>query len=201
MKKANFSNRRQFLQGEKRLEKKHIWLIYLFGIIAAAYYFFIEPTTIGHDRRYLIYIFLLPTIFGMIVLGIYRREFLVNRFSQNKGFILWTFMLVFYLGQGFIFSYISFGQAAKMGWDYVNYRATQENQEETLICPVADFRTGKRQDYIDFKFNGKYESLKVSYSTFRDYQGKNPNDYFLRINATKGLWSYYTVNGWTIEYK
>ncbi len=196
----NFKTKRQIITKEKGLEKKHLRLIYFFGILAAAYYYFIEPKTIGHDKRYLIFIFILPTLIGMIALGIYRRQFLINRFSTNKGFILWAFMIFFYLLQGVIFSYISFGQVGKIGWDYCNYKVTQQNSEECLKCPITRLWTGRRPS-IDFKFAKRHESFRVSYQSIKQYKDINVNELKLNIKATKGLWNYYTVSEWNIEQK
>jgi hypothetical protein len=200
MRASSLNQKRKFLQGEKKLEKKHLRLIYIFAIITVAYYYFLEPKTIGHDTRYIIYIFLLPTIIGMIALGIYRRQFLINRFTTNKGFILWTFMIVFYLLQGFIFSYISFGQVAKISWDYFNYRATQNHEEELLTCPITQFSTVRRSR-LHFKLNDLHESFRVRYSDIKEYKDKKASDYVLKITARKGIWNYYTMKGWTIEPK
>lgn len=190
--------KRHSITKEKKLQKKHLRLIYFFGILTVAYYYFIEPKTIGYDKRYLIFIFIIPTLVGMIVLGIYRRRFLLDRFSANKGFVLWIFMTLFYSLQGVIFSYISFGQVAKIGWDYCNYKATTQNSREILTCPITRIWTGK-QPSIDFKFNNRSESLKLNYSSIKEYKDRNVNELKLNIRATKGIWNYYTVDGWNIE--
>jgi len=200
MKKNNFNSKKKFIQDEKKHEKKHYRIIIGLMVTYVVYHLFIEPKTIGHDERYLIYIFLLPTIGGAILLGIYRRQFLINRFSTNKGFLLWSFMTLFYLAQGVLFSYLSFGQIAKISWDYCNYTVTKNNNEEILYCEVRRFWTGKRPS-IDFKFNGRQESFKVAYLDIKAYKDESSTNYKLKINATKGIWNYYTVNQWTIVQK
>lgn len=192
--------KKQFIQREETLDKTHYRIIIGLMIFAVAYYYFLEPKTIGHDIRYTIYIFALPTLIGMIVLGIYRRQFLLNRFATNRGFLLWTFMFFFYLLQGLFFSYLSFGQLSKITWDYYNYKTSQQNSVETIVCPVTKFSTARRS-HIDFKFNNRYESFRVRYSAIKDYENKNAKEYNIKISATKGLWNYYIVNDWEVEPK
>jgi len=55
MKKAKYKQKKQFIQQEKKLEKKHYRIITGLIVFFIAYYF-IEPKTMGHDVRYSIYI-------------------------------------------------------------------------------------------------------------------------------------------------
>ena len=202
MEKLNYQAKKQFVRAEKKAGKVHYRIVIGLMILFVAYRFFIEPTTIGHDGRYAIYIFWIPTLVGMLVLGIYRREFLINRFLTNKGFVLRTFLICFYLIQGVLFSFLSFGQVAKISWDYVNHEVTKRNYEETLRCPITRFWIGTRaSSTVDFNFNGRSERLKVRYSTIKKYEEENEADYYLKIIVTKGLWNYYTVKEWHIERK
>ena len=201
MKSKRYTEKRQFINNEKRLEKKHYRIIIGLMIFSAVYYYFIEPKTIGHDIRYSIYTFWLPTIIGLVTIAIYRRQFLVNKFSTNKGVVLWTFMIFFYLLQGFIFSYLSFGQLAKISWDILNERTIQENQTETLRCDVSRFWTKRKPYSIDFKFNGRYESIIADYSTLKEYINEDPKNYEIAIEAKRGIWNYYKLNSWTLTRK
>ena len=197
VKQKNYQQKSNFIKAEKKLEKKHYQIVIGLMIFTAAYYF-IEPKTIGYDIRYSIYIFWLPTIIGILILGYYRRSFLITRFANNKGIVLWVFMTFFYLLQGLMFSYISFGQIAKISWDYCNYKIARRNSEETFVCPITKFWAGKRP-CLYFKFNNQTEQFQVNYQTIKDYVGKEEQAYFIRIKVTKGLWNYYTVNKWNIE--
>ena len=196
-KKHNTKN--QFVLKEKKLEKKHYRIIIFLLIFGVIYYYFIQPKTIGHDIRYSIYIFWLPTIIGIIALGFYRRQFLINLFATNKGIILRSFLVVFYLSQGLFISYLSFGQIAKVSWDYHNFTTVKKHTENTFECPITKFWFGKNP-CIYFTFNGRQESIKMNYISIKDYTQKE-NDYKLTIKATKGVWSFYTLNNWTIERK
>lgn len=197
----DFRQKRRTVRKEKKLERVHFRVLLGLMIFGAVYYFFLEPKTIGHDNRYSIYILGLPTILGLLAIIIYRRQFLVNKFSTNKGFILWTFMTFFYLTQGLLFSYLSFGQGAKISWDILNNRAAKQNTEEIIECQVTKFWTGIRSNNIDFLFNDRYNKFNVKYKTIKDYLDKNPNDYYIEITARKGLWNYYLVESWDIKNK
>ena len=200
MTKQNYQNKKKFVQIEKKREKLHFRIIIGLAIIGVIYYYFIEPKTIGHDKRYTIYIFTLPTIIGMLILGFYRKQFLITIFKTNRGFTLWTFMTFFYLLQGIIFSYLSFGQVAKISWDFFNSKVVEQNSEEIFDCKITRFWNGKSPS-IDFKFKGSHESIKVNYSIIKEYKDKNEDDYTLNIQATRGLWNYYKLNEWNIKHK
>ena len=183
---------------ENAIANKHLNLIYIFGLLTVIYYYFIAPKTIGHDNRYMIFIIIFPTLVGMVTLGLYRKQFLKKSISINKGFALRMLVVSFYLIQGLIFSYITIGLVAKIGWDYYNYIVTRNNYEETLTCPIIKIWSGKRPS-IYFSFNNSTEILKVQYSKIKMYKGIDVNKLCLKIKATKGVWNYYSVNNWNIE--
>lgn len=141
MRIINNQQRRKHIKEEKKLEKKHYRIIVALMILDVVYYYFIQPKTIGHDIRYSIYIFWLPTLLGMLILALYRRKFLIDRFLNNKGVALWAFMFFFYLLQGLVFSYLSFGQIAKISWDFINYQTAIQNSREVLECDITRFWT------------------------------------------------------------
>jgi len=196
-----FGQKRLTVTKEKKLEKIHYRILIGLMVFGIVYYLFLEPKTIGHDIRYTIYIFLLPTILGLLILAVYRRQFLINKFSTNKGFTLWTFMTIFYLLQGLLFSYLSFGQVAKISWDILNSQTAKQNTEEVFDCQVSRFWTGKHSNNIDFLFKDRHNKFDVQYKTIKDYLNTNPDDYYLKITARKGLWDYYLVERWDIKNK
>jgi hypothetical protein len=196
-----FGQHRLTETSEKKSGKQRYSIAIGLMISYASYYFFLEPSVIGHDNRYAIYIFLLPTLSGLLILAVYRRQFLINNFSSNKGFLIRTFMLLFYLIQGLIFSYLSFGQAAKISWDILNTRTAKQNAEEIFDCKITRFWTSRRSNNIDFLFKDRHNKFKVQHSVIKDYLDTNPSDYYLEIRARKGLWNYYLVEDWDIRAK
>lgn len=200
MRSKKYSEKRQFIRTEKRLEKKHYRVLIGLMIFGAGYYYLIEPETIGHDTRYNMYIFWLPTIIGVLALAIYRRRFLTTQFSINKGAVLWTAMILLYLVEGFIVSYLSFGQVAKISWDILNERVCRESKTETFTFDVAEFRR-RRPRSIDFRFNGKLEHIHLSRSTLREYVNEDPKDYELTLEVNKGIWNFYKLKSWELTRK
>jgi hypothetical protein len=196
-----YKTKRQFAQKEKSLEKTHYRIFIGLALFACGYHYFFQAKTIGHDIRYNIFIFWLPTLIGTLAIGIYRRKFILSKFLTNRGFSLWTFMAVFYLLQGFIFSYLSFGQVAKIGWDIANRQTANENPSETLICNVTRFWSKRRPYAIEFNLNGKYEKINVDYQTLKSYIDESPKEYEIYIKAQRGLWNHYFVKNWTLSKK
>jgi hypothetical protein len=199
-----YKEKRKFIQDEKRLEKKHYRIfigLIVFGII---YHYFLAPKaigqTIGRDIKYNIFIFWGPTILGVIALGIYRRRFLIYKFATNKGFVLWTFMIFFYLLEGVMCSYLILGQTAKVSYDIINKKAIEQNPLELFQCNVTRFWTKKNPSF-DFNFQGGHEQIKVNYHTIKEYKDKDPRNYIIEIEARKGIWNHYILNNWTIKEK
>ena len=195
-----FEKKRITVSKEKMLEKRHYNIVIGLMISFVTYSFFFEPNLIGHDSRYTIYVFLLPTLLGLLILAIYRRQFLISKFTTNKGFTIWAFMMLFYLVQGIIFSYLSFGQVAKISWDILNNKTAKQNTEEVFDCQVTRFWNGKSSS-IDFLFNDSHNKFDVQNKTIKEYIDKNPDDYYLSITARKGLWNYYLLEHWDIKNK
>jgi len=169
-------------------------------IFGAGYYYLIEPQTIGHDTRYNMYIFWLPTIIGVLALAIYRRRFLTNQFSINKGAVLWTAMILLYLVEGFMVSYLSFGQVSKISWDILNERVCRENKTETFTFDVTEFNRW-RSPSVNFRFNGKLERIYLPYSAIKEYKDEDPKDYELTLEVNKGIWNFYKLKSWELTRK
>lgn len=196
-----FGQKRLTVTKEKMLEKVHYRVLIGLMLFGVVYYLYWEPTTIGHDSRYTFYIFLLPTLLGLLTLAVYRRKLLINKFSMNKSFKLWTLMTIFYLIQGLLISYLSFGQIAKISWDILNTRTAKKNIEEVFDCKITRFWTGKSSNNIDFIFKDRNNNFNVHYNNIKEYLETNPDDYYLKITARKGLWNYYLVESWEIKAK
>lgn len=204
MRSKKYSEKRQFIRTEKRLEKKHYRILIGLAIFGAGYYYLIEPETIGHDSRYNMYIFWLPTMIGVLVLAMHRRRFLTTQFSINKGAVLWTAMILLYLAEGFMVSYLSFGQVAKISWDILNERVCRENKTETLTFDVTEFSRGsyrRGSPSINFRYNGKLERINVPYSTIKVYKNEDPKDYELMLEVNKGIWNFYKLKSWELTRK
>ncbi|WP_210646953.1 hypothetical protein [Flavobacterium flabelliforme] len=158
---------------------------------------FIESKTIGHDKRYEIYIFWLPIFIGLIFFGIFRRHYLIRNFLAFKEIYLKIYVVGFYLLQGIFVSYLSFGQVASVIWNYVNINEAEKNPREIFICKVIGFYTKKNPD-VSFKFKNEIEVFGVNSETNRENYNRNPKDYELKITVQKGIWNYYIVKDWKL---
>lgn len=202
IKTKRYLEKRKLIQSEKKLEKKYYRILIGLLIFGAIYYYFIQPKTIGHDIRYNIFVFWIPTLTGIIALGIYRRQFLINEFKINKGFISRAFMMFLYFLEGIMFSYLIFGQIANVCWNTINQNVAKTNPVETINCKLTNFCTGKNSyNGMYFIFQDRSEKIKTDYSTIKNYLDKNPEKYELVVEVQKGIWNHYLLKNWEIKEK
>ncbi|RQO67383.1 hypothetical protein DBR43_22870 [Pedobacter sp. KBW06] len=183
---------------EKKLERLQYGIVMGLIISFLLYGAFFEAETIGEDQRYHLYIFLLPTLSGMLLLGVYRKEQMLRQYSGLEKVYEKIYALGLYLIQGIVISFLSFGQVSMVIWNYLNIKEAEKNPTEILKGNLTGFSSGKRTA-VNFKFNDQYEHLKAGRETIRAYHDKKPEDYVIVIEAKKGLWNYYLVESWRIE--
>ena len=197
MKRKNFNQKRKHINTEKKLDKTHYYIVMGLMILFVLHHTFLEAETIGHDTRYDLYVICVPVIIGMIALGYCRRDFLITGFIASKGFGIRLFMAGFYLLEGIVISFCSFGFLASVIWNYANKTIAGQNPKEVITCKVDKFLI-TRHDRIEFKFQGRYEAIYTDYQSIKDYKKVHPNNYQIEITAQKGLWNHYIVKDWTI---
>lgn len=183
---------------EKKTEQIHYSLLIFAMIFCVVNLAFIQSKTIGGDNRYEIYIFLLPTIIGIQFFGIYRKDFLIRKYLSFKETYAKIYVIGFYLLQGILVSYLSFGQIASVIWNYINRNEAKKNPTEIVICKVTGFYTKKNPD-ISFDFKNQTEVFNVSSEMNRENYTRNPKDYQLEITVQKGIWNYYIVKHWKLK--
>lgn len=159
---------------------------------------FFESITIGHDVRYNIYIFFIPLLIGILFFGIYRKDFLLRTYLSFDETYAKLYVIGFYLLQGVIISYLSFGQIAAVMWNYINIKESERNKTELINCNVTGFYTRKNPD-ISFEFRSLTEVFSVSSEMNRQNYNRNPKDYELEITVRKGIWNYYIVKHWELK--
>ncbi|MBE8727636.1 hypothetical protein [Flavobacterium hungaricum] len=190
--------RKKFNNKEKKREQIHYSLLILSLFFFIFYYVFFEKSTIGHDVRYVIYVFCVSVIIGILFFGIYRRAFLLRAYLSVKDTYARIYVIGFYLLQGVIVSYLSFGQIATVTWNYLNKRAAEKSKIEIISCNVTGFYTKKNPD-VSFEFNNRTEVFSVDSEMNRENRNRSPKDYQVEITIQKGIWNYYIVRNWELK--
>ena len=198
MAQTRFIEKRKIVVKERKAEKLHYRLLIGLMALNVLHYLFLEPKLVGHDKRYITYISILPTLVGIVALVIYRYKFLLSKYKGSKGVILKTFVICFYFIQGILFSYLSLGFIAKVSWNYLNQREAENNLTESMIFKVDKILTG-RKPKVEFSFQNRFESIPVSYQSIKEFKSKNFKALELRVRVQKGLWNYYVVKDWHIS--
>ena len=198
MRNNKISEKRNIITAELKVNRNLGYLVAALLIIYIAHHVLFDAETLGHDDRYTIYIFILPTLAGMIFLGIVRRKFLLRKYLHYKDAGGKLLVICFYLLQGLFFSYFSFGQAAHIIWNSANKSISEENPTEIIICDVSEFYT-KKSGNVSFIYNDQLETFAVSSKMNRENHNRDPRDYKLEISAKKGIWSYYVVQKWSLK--
>jgi len=173
------------------------------SVIWIIHYIFFEVKTIGGDSRYLIYIFLLPTIIGALIIALYEKKMLVKEFKSEDDLLAKVINMFFtYLGL-MLFSYLSFGTLANATWNQLNVTEGNKNKIEYIECEISQFQnaSSNSDDKIWFYFKGNKESVSVDYQLIKPYLDKNTNDYSIVLKVREGMWENYIIENWNIEDK
>jgi glucan phosphoethanolaminetransferase (alkaline phosphatase superfamily) len=185
---------------EKKKDKVHSRIFIGLLILFITFRVLFDINDIGHDVRYEKYIFGLPTLTGVVALGIYRLNFLKIKIASLKNVWGKTLAILFFLLQGIIISYLSFGQAAHITWSLANRIEAANKQPKTMAFTVERFWT-RKSPQIDFKFHNNFETIRVSYKSTSRFENQNPKNYILSLKVRKGIWNYYIVDSWAIKRK
>lgn len=170
-------------------------------VVSVIYKHYFKIDTIGQDYRYFLYIFLIPTTFGITLFGYFRRSFLRNKLNETKQIFSKVLLISSYLIQGFIISYLSFGFLANAVWDYSNKITADSNLTETINCQILKIHTGttRTSPRISFIFKGKNEYLTIDSKTYGQYFDSKPSNLKIQLEIRKGNWNYYIVDDWEIK--
>lgn len=161
-----------------------------------------EPLIIGHNSRYTLYFFAAPVATGIIYLAYRFRKMLAYEYRDCK---LWSDKILvpaFFLLMGLFLAYLTFGWAGNLTWLYLNEKAAQKNQTETVTCRVSKFsnaayRSGGAK--IFFIFQNRQESFSISNASYSAYKNSSPQNFQLKIEGRKGLWNYFIVDHYEVE--
>jgi len=193
---------RRNLSKKQKTGSNNLYSKIFIGLLIAFLLFqmFIKSVTIGNDNRFFIYIFLLPTFFGLIILGIYRINFLKNEYKKLKNLMEKTIFVFLYVIQGFFFSYLSIGLTTDIVWDNLNKKKANSSLNETINCRITKINSGttRSEPNIYFTFQDNDENISIDRETYGQFYRSNPDTLELQLNIRKGIWNYYIVDDWKI---
>lgn len=198
MKQKKVAAKKTNVTAEKKFQK-NIYLILIILVLTnllVSYYF--EPIIIGYDIKHSLYFFWIPVISGIAVFAYFRKAFLSSKYFYLNTIPLKLFGVVFYLLQGLLFSYLTFGFLANMAWVYLNKKSAADNPVEIIYCKIDKF-TGSKNPGIYFKYLNRHESFSITHQLYSDYKNENPKHYELEIEGQKGLWDYFIVKDWSLK--
>jgi hypothetical protein len=184
----------------KRISSQNYVILVGLIVVYVVYRSYFKIDTIGRDSRYFFTVLIIPTVLGIAILGIIKRNFLKNRLKNAKGALQKGFLILLYLIQGFLFSYLSIGQFVNMIWDNLNYKTANLNPTEIIDCQITNFNSGtsKSSPNIYFMFRGHNESLTIDHETYGKYFDSKLTNLNLQVTVRKGIWNHYIIDNWRI---
>jgi hypothetical protein len=187
-------------KNKKKTSNRNFIILAGLTVLFVVYRSYFKAETIGSDSRYLLFIFLIPTFLGIVILGFIKREFLKSQLKDAKGILQKGFLILLYIIQGFLFSYLSVGLFADVIWDNLNKKTADLNFTEIIDCKIAKINSGtsKTSPNIYFMLHGNYERLSIDHETYGKYYDTKIADLNLQITVRKGIWNYYILDEWTI---
>ena len=200
-KKLPYSKKRTFKNKEKKLEKKHYAILIVLMLTFVFLNIFDNTIVIGEDFRFSILTIILPLTVGTIVLIFYRKEFLVIKFSNEKNKLVKGFMIVFYLTEALLVSFLALAYPSQFILTQINKKISSNSSPEIIVCKVANFFEDRRGSSINFKYNNNLERIKVSHKEMKIYINKNPDNFILELTVKKGIWNTYVVQKFEIHTK
>jgi hypothetical protein len=145
-------------------------------------------------------VFLAPTVIGILILGIIKKEYVKYRLIEAKGLLSKGFLIFLFTVQGFLFSYLSFGLIANVIWDNLNKKSADFSSSEIIYCKIEKINSGtsKTSPNIYFLLKDNSESISIDHETYGKYYDSKLTDIKLQISVRKGIWNYYILDEWKI---
>ncbi len=150
----------------RKTDNKLIYWVYV-GLALTVLQYLLELQIVGLSTTYSLLIYWIPTLLGLIVLAVLRWPYLLRRMAATKG-ILWKVGLtLFFLVQGLLFSYCSFGLVARTTAELLNRAKAENCFSTTERYPIAEAfnRRGRRgsrtRSYVEFEREGKREQIRT----------------------------------------
>ena len=199
--KKSFTEKKEFVVDEKKLDDLHYKIFVGFAILKLVYYFIFQKPIIGGDFNYSLFNLWIPLFIGFFGLTIYRWKYIkVILFVANNWF--WNLIRgLFLIVQGVLCSYVIVVGPSEIIWEGLNRIEIKEASVETKIIDIKQFRfdKGSGSKYkILFDFKGESERIKVSYKLIKEYKDVDAKDYKLSLDLKKGLNDTYVIEDWKV---
>lgn len=190
---------------ETKKDKFQYYLLVIIAAIGVVHEIFLKPETLGHDIRYTYYIFGLPMFVGFIFISLYNLHLIKDILRINvqisiKEQFKRVFASLVLIILGLALSFFCFSLPLDIVFQQLNRKAAKKNPMEMIHCSINQINRGKKLGAsIDFKFQNKSETFKISRKYYESYKNIDLSKSYLEIKASKGLWSYYIVKNWEIK--
>jgi len=190
---------------EGRLSRRLFTIFALFFICSFIFcYLFVWDDIIGKDYRYWLYIWILPVTTGGILLGVYRKEFIMAKYSEVIG--RGESAAPLFLLSGIIclmLSFLSVGFASNSIWHYYARQAARYGVKEMIEADVTGFvgsrKKGGRE--VQFQFRGGRESISTDFKDCELCESIAPGNLSISLQCRPTLWGYYLVDSWMVVEK
>ncbi|WP_405207227.1 hypothetical protein [Aquimarina sp. LLG6339-5] len=197
---------KEFLEIDKKKDNLHYNFFVFFAIVAVLKYLLFDDKLIGSDIRYDIFIFWLPIILGLIILGVYQRKYLIYLFKDNDTIINKLMYSGFVLLIGSMFSFLSFHTTADFVFQIMNKNEIEKAESKIVDFDIDSFNEKKGSktqlltggNKIWYEYEGNKESLKVNKEII-ELLKKDLKNYLIEIELKKGIWKHFIIIDWEIK--
>ena len=176
-------------------------IVIVLMVLSILIYTFYDITTIGNDNRHFLYVFILPIIVGMIILGISRFKKIEKTLSEANHFFIKTALACILILKGFFISCLSFGLVANIVWVKLNKNRIKQSPAEIVNCQITKLLPGhsRTSPSVHFYFQKHEASIKIDHKTYGKYFDTDPKLLDINLRLREGIWNNYIVEKWDVN--
>lgn len=187
----------------KAFTDKAIGILFSLWMITCGFYLaYAEYSTIGSDIRYNLIIVFIPLAIGTSMIAFHHKNIIhthkISALKQTWKKIATYIILLFC---AVLFSFITLGIIAMMGFEVINHMAASNTKPEVVVLPITKFYEdhGKRPTHkIYFIFREEKEAVPVSREDIRFYKSEDVQKNRIKLIIRKGIWNHYIVQDYKI---